>query len=276
MNSSGDQVQLKLIKDQEHLKTKQTTTTSTTIIIKSNQNKYENNDDSDDGNGANDDDDDNDDNDNTDIPNNGANDKGICEEPDIRSDLHNAMLLVLLYLLQGIPFGLLGTVSMLLQKRGASYQTQAKFSVVTWPFNLKLLWAPIVDSCFSKRFGRRKSWLVPVQLLIGLFMIGMSFPIDEWLGDKNKEANIGLLTLVFLILIFLVATQDIATDGWSLTMLQRRNIGYATICNSIGQSIGAFCSYTLLISLESPDFCNSYLRSVPQEKGIFSLSGMVW
>lgn len=195
------------------------------------------------------------------------------DAPDICSDLYNVMLLVMLYLMQGIPLGLLGSISMMLQKRGASYQTQAKFSIVTWPFNLKLLWAPIVDSCFSARFGRRKSWLVPVQLLIGLFMLFMSYHIEYWLGDENNEADIGVLTILFLILLFLVATQDIATDGWSLTMLQRRNVGYATVCNSIGQTLGAFFSYTMLISLESAEFCNTYLRSQPLDKGVISLSG---
>ena len=48
-----------------------------------------------------------------------------------------------------------------------SYKQQAEFSLAYWPFSVKLLWAPIVDSCFIKSFGRRKSWLVPVQYLIG-------------------------------------------------------------------------------------------------------------
>jgi len=33
---------------------------------------------------------------------------------------------------------------------------------------------------------------------------------------------------VFLPLNFLAATQDIAVDGWALTMLSRKNVGYAS------------------------------------------------
>lgn len=44
---------------------------------------------------------------------------------------------------------------------------QAEFSFVTWPFSLKLLWAPLVDAIFSTRMGRRKTWLIPTQYLIG-------------------------------------------------------------------------------------------------------------
>ena len=32
---------------------------------------------------------------------------------------------------------------------------------------IQVLWAPIIDSLYFAKFGRRKSWLVPVQYLIG-------------------------------------------------------------------------------------------------------------
>ena len=63
---------------------------------------------------------------------------------------------------------------MLLQTRKVAYKDQATFSLVFWPFSMKLLWAPIVDTAYFSRFGRRKSWLVPVQYLIGIFMIVLS------------------------------------------------------------------------------------------------------
>jgi len=63
------------------------------------------------------------------------------------------------------------------------FVSQAEFSLVTWPFSLKLLWAPIVDTFYSKRFGRRKSWLVPAQYVIGLFMLFLGANVDSWLGE---------------------------------------------------------------------------------------------
>ena len=91
-----------------------------------------------------------------------------------RSDKGNIILLVFLYVLQGIPLGLAGSMPMVLQNKGISYKQQAVFSFVFWPFSLKLLWAPIVDSIYLKSFGRRKTWLVPTQYLIGLFMLALS------------------------------------------------------------------------------------------------------
>lgn len=45
--------------------------------------------------------------------------------------------------------------------------TQAKFSAVDLPYSLKLLWAPMVDAAYSRRIGKRKSWLIPVEISIG-------------------------------------------------------------------------------------------------------------
>ncbi|GAB5371092.1 hypothetical protein AAMO2058_001549900 [Amorphochlora amoebiformis] len=51
-----------------------------------------------------------------------------------------------------------------------------------------------------------------------------------------------MLAAVMFILYFLAATQDIVVDGWALTMLKRR--GWASTCNSIGQSLGVLFAST--------------------------------
>lgn len=75
--------------------------------------------------------------------------------PGIRGELRSVSLLLFLYVLQGIPLGLAGSVPLILQSRNVSYSDQAFFSFVFWPFSLKLLWAPLVDSLYFSRFGRR-------------------------------------------------------------------------------------------------------------------------
>lgn len=100
----------------------------------------------------------------------------VEEPPDIRGDRLNILFLVVLYVMQSLPYGLVTTIPMILQKRGASYSTQAKFAM-----DMKLLWAPIVDSCFTSKFGSRKSLLVPIHYLVGFVMITMSFYIDGWI-----------------------------------------------------------------------------------------------
>lgn len=45
-----------------------------------------------------------------------------------------------------------------------SYSQIGVFSLAAYPYSLKLFWSPIVDSCYSLRAGRRKSWIVPIQV----------------------------------------------------------------------------------------------------------------
>lgn len=73
----------------------------------------------------------------------------------IRGELGNVLLLLFLYVLQGIPLGLAGSIPLILQSKSVSYRDQAFFSFVFWPFSLKLLWAPLVDALYCSRFGRR-------------------------------------------------------------------------------------------------------------------------
>ena len=187
----------------------------------------------------------------------------IKKPQGIAGDGRNIAILLFLYILQGIPLGLGAAIPLILTNRQVSYKQQAEFSFAYWPFSIKLLWAPIVDSIFIAKFGRRKTWLVPVQYLIGITMLILSKNVDYYLdgeGNESKTPDVFTLTCMFFFLNFLAATQDIAVDGWALTMLQRHNVGYASTCNSVGQTAGYFIGYIGYMALESygilklPDF----------------------
>lgn len=127
----------------------------------------------------------------------------------------------------------MGTIPLMLQSRNVPYTEQAKFSIVGWPFSFKVLYAPIVDTFYFKRIGRRKSWLIPLQYLIAIFLFILSFQIDELMDNVNVEA----ITAVFFILCLLAASQDITVDGWAISMLHPKNVGYASSCNAVGQTV---------------------------------------
>lgn len=205
--------------------------------------------------------------------------RGIGEEcSQLHTDRYSIALLLFLYVLQGIPLGLAGAIPLILQSRKISYSEQAMFSLVYWPFSLKLIWAPIVDAVYSSRIGRRKSWMVPTQYMIGFFMLYLSTRVSYLLGDEDPsvEPSVLILTTIFFMLNFLAATQDVAVDGWALTMLSRENVGYASTCNSVGQTAGFFLGNVLLLALESADFCNQYLRSEPLPHGIVTLKSFLF
>ncbi|KAH8855023.1 Acetyl-coenzyme A transporter 1 [Schistosoma japonicum] len=206
-----------------------------------------------------------------------------------QSDFCNICLLMSLYVLQGIPLGLSYAVPYILQSdpKTVNYQSQAAFSFAFWPFSLKLAWAPIVDSLYSSRIGRRKTWLLPVQYALGINMLIIASYVNQWLGRTpdnpwgplgvTHPVDISSLTVAFFGLTFLAATQDIVVDGWALTMLSRKNLGWASTCNTVGQTLGHLIAFVLLICLESPYISNMYIRLTPVEgEGLISFSGFLY
>jgi PAT family acetyl-CoA transporter-like MFS transporter 1 len=93
---------------------------------------------------------------------------------DLDGDKMHVLVLFFLYILQGIPLGLKDAIPLILTNRNVPYSQQATYSISSYPFSMKILWAPLVDSLYIARFGRRKSWLVPVQYLIGEYKINFS------------------------------------------------------------------------------------------------------
>lgn len=94
-------------------------------------------------------------------------------------------------------------------------------------------------------------------------------PVDMMLDAE--EPDIVTITVIFFVLYFLCATQDIAVDGWALTMLDDNDVDKASICNSLGQSLGYFTSYLLFIALNDVTVCNKFFRSVPSDEPLVSL-----
>lgn len=220
--------------------------------------------------------------------------------PPPHHDGWNYALLILLYTLQGVPMGLSASIPFLLQDRlsssgvattataiaashKATYQANAIFALCSWPFSLKLLWAPIVDALSLPGWGRRKSWLIPVQTMAGCLLYGgANFVHNELtLGGTSAAAlNVPGLTVFFGGLYFLMATQDIAVDGWALTMLQPHNRGKGPICNSIGQNLGSFVSFVGLLALLDVEASERYWRPLlgwPSDptRGVMQVGGFL-
>lgn len=113
----------------------------------------------------------------------------MSKASDWRKDKLNIGLLLFLYLLQGIPLGMASSLPLIIQTYGANWSQQATFSFAFWPFSLKLLWAPIVDALYVKKLGRRKSWLIPTQYLIGIMMMILSYYVNNILLSIQTPAD---------------------------------------------------------------------------------------
>ncbi|EAU38502.1 hypothetical protein ATEG_01745 [Aspergillus terreus NIH2624] len=189
------------------------------------------------------------------------------------TDRRNFLLLCVLYFLQGVPMGLAtGSVPFLL-KPYLSYGQIGVFSLASYPYSLKLLWSPIVDAVWSRRFGRRKSWITPVQVIAGLAMIYMGGKIEDMMKQAGANGGAGVwdFTCWWFLLVFFCATQDIAVDGWAITLMSPPNISYASTAQTVGLTAGHFLSYTVFLAFNSADFANRYFRTTPAEGGLLSL-----
>ncbi|XDG07868.1 hypothetical protein ABKA04_007483 [Annulohypoxylon sp. FPYF3050] len=202
-----------------------------------------------------------------------VNNHGFWELPI--QDQKNFMLLVLLYFLQGVPMGLAsGSVPFLL-KEHLSFGEIGVFSLASYPYSLKLFWSPIVDAVWSPKVGRRKSWILPIQLMSGFGMLYLGSMIEDLMATTGKPGgpSIWNFTGWWFFLVFMCATQDIAVDGWALTLLTPGNVSYASTAQTVGLTAGQFLSYTVFLAFNSGDFANRYFRSVPSEEGLLSLGG---
>lgn len=198
--------------------------------------------------------------------------KGFFELPE--KDRKNFMLLVLLYFLQGVPMGLAGGSIPFLLKSHLSYGQIGVYSLASYPYSLKLLWSPIVDAVWSTRLGRRKSWILPIQFLSGLGMIWLGTRAEQMMEQAGADGGAGVwgFTGWWFALVFMCATQDIAVDGWALTLLSQDNLSYASTAQTVGLTGGQFLSYTVFLALSSEDFANKYFRDTPQTGGLLTLN----
>ncbi|OJD37347.1 acetyl-coenzyme a transporter 1 [Diplodia corticola] len=199
--------------------------------------------------------------------------KGFSELP--KKDQKNFLLLVLLYFLQGVPMGLAGGSVPFLLKAHLSYSQIGVFSLASYPYSLKLLWSPIVDAIWTPKVGRRKSWILPIQTLSGFGMLWLGARAEQMMTDAGADGGAGIwgFTWWWFFLVFMCATQDIAVDGWALTLLSPENLAYASTAQTVGLTAGQFLSYTVFLAFNSPDFANKWFRAIPKEEGVMTLGG---
>ncbi len=112
----------------------------------------------------------------------------------------------------GLPFLLTGnTLGYWLRDEGTTLKAIGFLSWVGLAYSLKFLWAPVVDRVDAPifgRFGRRRSWMLLTQALVGLGLFGLSM-----YGTRHGLTAVGALTVLVA---FSSSTQDIVVDAWRI------------------------------------------------------------
>jgi MFS transporter, PAT family, beta-lactamase induction signal transducer AmpG len=145
-----------------------------------------------------------------------------------------------LYFVQGLPYGFQATaLPVYLRTSGLSLTGIGLASLLSVPWMLKVLWAPLVDRYGSPRLGRRRSWILPLQAALAVLCATAAvIPPSEGLT---------VLLVMVLLMNFAVATLDIAVDGLAVDLLELPELGKGNIAQVVGYKIGMLTGGGLLV-----------------------------
>jgi len=138
------------------------------------------------------------------------------------SSLYTSQFLPSAFFFQALPI--------FLRQQGASLQVIGLMGLLTLPWMLKFLWAPLVDRYGSRRWGHYKSWIVVTQCLLVLTLITCAY--------INVNDHAGWLFQGVFLVVTLAATQDIATDALAVRLLAPQERGWGNGIQSAGRAVG--------------------------------------
>ena len=152
-----------------------------------------------------------------------------------------------MYFAQGIPFGLMNiAVPAWLASMGVGAGQIASFlAVIILPWAFKLLAGPLMDRFQFLPMGRRRPWVLGAQL-------GMTLSFFSLVLVENPAEQVGLLTLLGLLINVFAATQDVAVDGMAIDVTpvdeQGRLNGFMVFGKAIGWATTSAVTGTMLVT----------------------------
>ncbi len=130
------------------------------------------------------------------------------------------------------------TLTFWLSKVGIDYTSLGLFALASFPYTLKFLWSPLVDTLkiplLTSFFGQRKGWIIFAQLGLVISFFGLAFS-----DPQNHLDHVAIW--IFLVSIF-SATQDIAIDAYRIEVLNDRQYGAGAAMSVLGYRIGMLAS----------------------------------
>ena len=149
-------------------------------------------------------------------------------------------LLSLFYFVQGMPYGFqLVALPVYMRSQGMSLAGIGLASALSLPWVLKVVWGPAVDRYGSRRFGRRRSWILPLQACLALSCLAAA--------AVQPTDSIVLMVALVLVMNASAATMDVAVDGLAVDLLREHELGYGNIAQVVGYKVGILTGGGLLV-----------------------------
>jgi len=131
----------------------------------------------------------------------------------------------------GLPLLLTGSVLQAwMTDEGVDLGTIGLFALVGLPYTLKFIWAPLTDRYCLPFFGRRRGWLISIQLALALSIAALG-----WTQPAQSPFTVAV---VAWLLTFFSASQDIVIDAYRREALADNELGLGSALYVNGYRIG--------------------------------------
>lgn len=139
----------------------------------------------------------------------------------------------------GLPLPLtFGTLSFWLAEAGISRTSIGLFALIGISYSFKFLWSPFIDRLplpgFTRRFGRRRGWLLAIQALLAVAILALGFT------DPTDDP--ALVAMIAVVVAFLSASQDIVIDAYRIELLKAEEQGAGAAATQWGYRFGMIAS----------------------------------
>jgi MFS transporter, PAT family, beta-lactamase induction signal transducer AmpG len=145
----------------------------------------------------------------------------------------------------GFTFAMIGaTLTTRLAQHGVTKSAVTAFALTFLAYNIKFLWAPVVDNVrlpVIGRFGQRRSWLWLVGVLV---MAAVAF-----LGFADPGDSLFVVAIAAIAMGVAGATFDIIIDAYRIELLEPRQLGVGSGMSQYGWRIGAAAAGALALVL---------------------------
>ncbi len=150
--------------------------------------------------------------------------------------------LLLLGFSSGLPFFLTGNILkawMTVEK--VDLTAIGLFSLVAIPYSFKFIWAPLLDRFTLPFLGRRRGWLISIQVAL---LIAIAF-----MALQQPKQALQLLAINAVVIAFFSATQDIVADAYRTDVLHELEMGAGAAVFVLGYRVALLLTGSLALIL---------------------------
>ena len=145
----------------------------------------------------------------------------------------------------GFPYAMIGaTLTTRLAQDNITKSTVTAFALAFLVYNLKFLWAWVVDGVrlpLLGRLGQRVSWLIFAGILVIAAVANLAL--------QDPSANIFQTAIAAILVGVAGATFDIVIDGYRIEILEPRQLGVGSGMSQYGWRIGSVAAGALALVL---------------------------